>query len=36
MINLGDAVEPNDIRANNTGRLAAKFLRSFFPDPANE
>jgi hypothetical protein len=36
MINLRDAVEPNDIRPNNTGRLAAKFLRSFFPDPSNE
>ncbi|KAH9207552.1 hypothetical protein DL95DRAFT_527831 [Leptodontidium sp. 2 PMI_412] len=24
--------EPHHIRVNNTGRLAAKFLRSFFPD----
>ena len=36
MINFGENVEPNDIRANNTGRLAANFLRSFFPDRRNE
>jgi hypothetical protein len=30
MINLGETVDPNDIKANNTGRLASKFLRSFF------
>jgi len=32
MINLGYTVDPNDIKTNNTGRLAAKFLRSFFPE----
>lgn len=25
-------VDPNDIKPNNTGRLVAKFLRSFFPE----
>ena len=32
MVNFGYAVEPNDIKVNYTGRLAAKFLRSFFPE----
>jgi hypothetical protein len=32
MVNFGYAVDLNDIKVNNTGRLAAKFLRSFFPD----
>jgi hypothetical protein len=32
MINLGDWVDPNDIKVNSTGRLVAKFLRTFFPD----
>jgi hypothetical protein len=39
MVNLGDlghAVEPSDIKANSTGRLVAKFLRSFFPDLTSE
>jgi len=32
MVQLGYMPEPNDVRANKTGRLAAKFLRSFFPE----
>jgi hypothetical protein len=32
IINLGYTVTAHDIKTNNTGRLAAKFLRSFFPD----
>jgi hypothetical protein len=35
MINFGEHVEPNDIRANNTGRLVANFLRSFFQRSTN-
>jgi hypothetical protein len=30
MIDLGETVDPKDIKANNNGRLASKFLRSFF------
>jgi hypothetical protein len=30
LVNLGGDVHQNDIRANNTGRLVAKFLKSFF------
>lgn len=29
LIGFGETVEPQAIRDNNTGRLAAKFLRSF-------
>jgi hypothetical protein len=29
-VNFGYPVDANDIKANNTGRLAAKFLKSFF------
>jgi hypothetical protein len=39
MVNIGDlghAVEPSDIDPKSTGRLVAKFLRSFFPDLASE
>lgn len=35
MINFADHVEPDDIRANNTGRLVANFLRSFFQRSSN-
>lgn len=31
VVNFGYAVNPKDIKVNNTGRLAATFLRSFFP-----
>jgi hypothetical protein len=30
IINFGNEVQPHDIRENSTGRLAAKFLRTFF------
>jgi hypothetical protein len=31
-----NSFEAHDIRVNNTGRLAATFLRSFFPDLGSE
>lgn len=33
-LNAGFHVAPRDIKVNNTGRLASKFLMSFFPTPA--
>ena len=36
IIDFGNSSEPGDIRINNTGRLAAKFLRSFFPEPESK
>ena len=30
LLNFGGVVDPKDIKINNTGRLVAKYLMSFF------